>query len=234
MTPIGMNTGTSLRQRLLSLTLLTSGIGLLAGCGAFLVFDSYNAKNKTVGELRLTADLIGSNAAAALAFDDALNGAKLLQALRTLPHIRGAVLYHTEDHFFASYLRADLNGRYLFPIQLPGEIEWTAEKLTVVRPIILDDRILGKILVESDLQELHGRTVLYAKVTAAIAAGALLTVYFLTVLLGRGVTGPMQRLAQIARNVAEKSDYSLRAPALSGRELGQLSVDFNHMLDEIS
>jgi two-component system sensor histidine kinase/response regulator len=234
MTPIRTNAGISLRQRLLSLTLLTSGIGLLAGCGAFLAFDSYNAKNKTVRELRLTADLIGTNASAALAFDDARNGEKLLQALRTRPHIRCAVLYQTEDHFFASYLRDDLNGKYLFPIQPPGEVDWTAEKLTVVRPIILNDRVLGKILVESDLQELHGRTVLYAKVTAAIAAGALLTVYFLTVLLGRGVTGPMQRLAQIARNVAEKSDYSLRAPPLPGRELGQLSADFNHMLDEIS
>jgi hypothetical protein len=72
------NQGISLRQRLLILTLLTSGIGLLLGCGAYLVFDLHDGKVKSVQDLESVADLIGTNAAAALAFDDALNGAKLL------------------------------------------------------------------------------------------------------------------------------------------------------------
>ena len=80
----------------------------------------------------LTADLIGTNTAAALAFDDAMNGEKLLDALRTRPHIRGAALYESSGRFLASYLRADLKGQYLFPQKLPG-----------------------KILIESDLLELE-------------------------------------------------------------------------------
>ena len=137
------------------LTLLTSGIGVLVGCGAILIFDLHNAKSKTVRDLRLTADLIGTNAAAALAFDDAMNGEKLLDALRTRPHMRGAALYESSGRFLASYLRADLKGQYLFPQELPGEIEWTAQKLTVVRPIVLTDKVIGKILIESDLLELE-------------------------------------------------------------------------------
>ena len=53
-------TGISLRQRLLILTLLTSGIGLLLGCGANLFLELHNAKVKTVQDLRSTADLIGT------------------------------------------------------------------------------------------------------------------------------------------------------------------------------
>ena len=87
------STGMSLRQRLLLLTLLTSGIGLLLGCGAYLVFDLHDAKARTLEELESTADLIGSNAIAALTFDDAVNGERLLEALRTRPHIRGSALY---------------------------------------------------------------------------------------------------------------------------------------------
>jgi hypothetical protein len=60
--------GISLRQRLLILTLLTSGIGLLLSCGANLFLELHNAKVKTVQDLRSTADLIGANEAAALAF----------------------------------------------------------------------------------------------------------------------------------------------------------------------
>jgi PAS domain S-box-containing protein len=36
------------------------------------------------------------------------------------------------------------------------------------------------------------------------------------------------------RAVTEKGDYSVRTPLLAGKEMWQLSADFNHMLDEIS
>jgi PAS domain-containing protein len=225
------NSGISLRQRLLVLTLLTSGIGLLMGCGAYLAFDLHDAKQNEVQDLQTVADLIGTNSAAALAFDDALNGARLLEALKTRPHIRGAVLYRPDGHFFASYLRDDLNSRYLFPVAEHKGVTWTTDKLAVVRPIVVNEKLLGTIRIETDLQGMYGRMQLYLRVTAMIAAGVILTVYFLTIVLGRSVTGPIQRLAQ---TVAESRDYSQRAPLLSGKEMRQLSADFNHMLDEIA
>ena len=228
------NSGISLRQRLLILTLLTSGIGLLLGCGAYLLFDLHDAKANEVEDLESTADLIGTNSAAALAFDDALNGAKLLEALKTRPHIRGAVLYQPDGHFFASYLRGDLNGKYLFPEGNHEPVEWSTGRLTVIRPIVVNGKMLGTIRIETDLQGMYGRMQLFLRLTAAIAVGVILTVYFLTMVLGRSVTGPIQRLAQTVRAVAESQDYAQRAPILRGKEMRQLSADFNHMLDEIS
>lgn len=70
--------GMSLRQRLLLLTLLTSGIGLLLGCGAYLAFDLHDSRLRTVQELQSTADMIGTNAVAALAFDDPHTGIRRL------------------------------------------------------------------------------------------------------------------------------------------------------------
>ena len=224
----------SLRQRLLVLTLLTSGIGLLVGCGAFLAFDLHDAKQNEVEDLQTAADLIGTNSAAALAFDDALSGTKLLQALKTRPHIRGAALYRPDGHFFASYLRDDLSGKYLFPKAETNGVTWATDNLTVVRPIVVNEKLLGTIRIETDLHGMYDRMQLYLRVTALIALGAILTVYFLTIVLGRSVTGPIQLLAQTVRTVAESRDYSQRAPMLSGREMRQLSADFNHMLDEIS
>ena len=69
---------------------------------------------------------------------------------------------------------------------------------------------------------------------AAIAAGILVIVYLLTVVLGRSISEPIQRLAEMARRIAERSDYSLRAPPSQGKEMVQLSADFNPMLDGIS
>ena len=62
--------GISLRQRLLIPTLLTSGIAPLLSCGANLFLELHNASMKTDPDLRSTADLIGTNEAAALAFQE--------------------------------------------------------------------------------------------------------------------------------------------------------------------
>ena len=60
----------SLRQRILLLTMLTSGIGLVLGSAGNLFFDIRSAKEHKVEQLQLTADLIGTIARASLAFDD--------------------------------------------------------------------------------------------------------------------------------------------------------------------
>jgi PAS domain S-box-containing protein len=224
----------SFRQRLLRLTLMTSGIGVLLGCGAFLYYDLQQARVRAVENLTSVADLVGTNESAALAFDDAMNGSKLLEALRTRPEIRGAALYRPDGHFFASYLRTDLAGRYLFPDAAAEGATWGDSTLTVVRPVMLDAKLLGRIRLELDLEQLNQRRRFYFQMTAGIAFGALLIVYFLTAFLGRAITLPIRILAETARAVSEFGDYTRRAPALRGREMRQLGADFNHMLAEIS
>src|SRR5262249_28474503 len=105
----------SLRKRFLLLTMLTSGIGVLLGCSVFYFYDSYGARERKAEEMRSVADLVGTNSAASLAFDDPLNGAKLLDALATRENIRTGVLYRKDGSFFASYVRPGWNGRLLIP-----------------------------------------------------------------------------------------------------------------------
>jgi two-component system sensor histidine kinase/response regulator len=71
----------SLRQRLLLLTMVTSGIGVVFGCFSFLFYDSHAARQQKVEELQSTADLIDTNSTAALVFGDASGGSKLLEAV---------------------------------------------------------------------------------------------------------------------------------------------------------
>jgi len=80
--------GLSIRQRLLMLTMLTSGIGVLLGCAAYLVYDIHADRLQKAEEIQSLSALVGTNAVAALAFDDAEGAAKLLESLRTRPHVR--------------------------------------------------------------------------------------------------------------------------------------------------
>ena len=223
----------SLRQRLLFLTMLTSGIGVLLGCLGFLAYDMHVAKEHKEEDLRSMADLIGTNSTAALAFDDAISASKLLEALATRSQIRLGVLYKPAGAYFASYLRADLNGKMPPPVRSPEGMVWSSNRLAYSLPVRLENKTLGWLYLESDITDLRERLQRFEQLTAFIALISLLVVYLLTAMLQRGITRPIQNLAAIARSIAIEKSYSLRAPLLSGRELRQLGADFNHMLDEI-
>ena len=223
----------SLRQRLLLLTMLTSGIGVLVGCLGFLAYDMQVAREHKEEDLHTVADLIGTNSAAALAFDDAMSASKLLEALGTRSQIRLGVLYKLDGTYFASYTRADLSGKILPPSRQPDGMIWVHGRLAYSLPVRLENKVLGWLYLESDITDLRERLQRFEQLTALIALVSLLVVYLLTAMLQRGITRPIQDLAAIARSIAAEKFYSLRAPLLAGRELRQLGADFNHMLDEI-
>ena len=229
-----LHRGMSLRHRLLLLTLLTNGAALLLGCGAFLLFDLHDTRVRAVQELQSTADLIGTNAVAALAFDDPDSGDKLLAALSTRPHILRAELIASDGGLFASYSRSDVQ-KVESPFHAGNNpVEWARDKLSVERSIVSDSRPMGKIRIESDLDALREQMARSLRVTAVVAAGLLVVVYLLSGILGRSITAPIRLLAETARTIAQKKAYSQRAPRLDGAEMRQLGEDFNVMLDEIS
>jgi PAS domain S-box-containing protein len=223
----------SLRQRLLLLTMVTSGIGVVLGCIGFLAYDMHVARQQKVEELRSTADLLAVNSTAALEFDDALAGAKLLEALRTRPQIRAGAFYLPDGTYFASYVRADLQGKLLLPERGPQGMLWTKDRLTFTSPVFLGPRVIGSLYLEANLADLQERLQRFEQLTVILAMGSLLFVYFLTAALQRGITRPIQVLAAVARSIANEKTYTLRAPPLEGRELRQLSADFNNKLEQI-
>jgi len=224
----------SIRKRLLLLTMLTSAIGVLPGCIGYLIYDYRQERRQKMEEVQSLAAIIGTNAIAALAFDDAESATRLLESLHTRPHIRMGVLYNHDGAFFASYIRPDLTGMVLAPrAEQSGEV-WEQDRLKVTSPVFLDGRDLGSLYLEKDLDDLQERTWRSLKLTASIAGMSLLVVYFLTATLQRSVTGPITKLAEIVRWIAAEKTYLLRAPPLAGKELSQLGADFNHMLEEIA
>jgi two-component system, sensor histidine kinase and response regulator len=225
--------GASLRQRLLLLTMLTSAMGMALGYTAFFLYDVHSAKERKVADLQATADLIGTNATAALAFDDATGGTELLEALQTRKDIRRAVLLRADDTILAIYMRSDLRSPETAPIQPAKQLFWGKNFISVYAPINTSSRAVGSLYLEAGLSDLRERRSRFEQVIALIAAASLVLVYFTTVALQRSISGPILELAGLARAVAAHQSYSQRAPALAGRELRQLGADFNHMLGEI-
>jgi hypothetical protein len=195
----------SLRQRLLLLTMVTSGIGVLFGCFSFLFYDSHAARQQKVEELQSTADLIGTNSTAALVFGDASGGSKLLEALGTRPRIRAGILYLPEGALFASFIRTDIQGTFHVPVRPPQGMVWKKDSLTLSSPVSLHGRLIGTLYLESGLLDLKQRQRLFEQLTLAIAMGCLLLVYILTAALQRGITSRF-RLWRLSRDRLRTSE----------------------------
>src|SRR5256714_11589859 len=160
--------------------MLTSGIGLVRGCLGFLVFDMHSAREQKVEDLRSAADLIGTNPTAALAFDDAMGGSRLLAALSTRGQIRMGVLYRSDGTHFASYMRADLNAKIL-PRHPPTDgLVWSRNLLTYTSPVRLEERRLGWVFPGAGITAPPGRPRPFVQIAALLSPARPPFVFFLS------------------------------------------------------
>ena len=223
----------SLRQRLMLFAMATSGLGLLLVCAGFFYYDIHDFRAKKISGIESTAELLAANANAALAFSDSSAGDQILGTMRMRSSTRSAVLYQPDGQLFASYVRRDLTSQYVPPKRPPEGIAWGKDSLSFGTTVYLEDKPVGTLYLEDDLSDLHARIIHFAWVSAVMASVCLLIVYLLSVRLRQTIVRPIYDLAWTARLVASVKDYSLRAPQGQGKELRQLSADFNHMLEQI-
>jgi len=223
-----------LHWRLMLLTMVSSCVGLLVAIMMFLVYNDHLTREHKVEEIQSAADLVGTNSVAAVVFEDDEECSRLLQALRTRRHIRQAALYSAEGSVVAQYRRSGslANPPKLKQLSL-GSLRWTADHLEYSQPLQLGDQKVGALYLEASLDDLREgrRNSLLATIPAFFLS--MMVVSLLTAILSSSLTRPIQSLANVASEVAERRNYALRAPDLGGAELGQLGRDFNHMLDVI-
>jgi two-component system, sensor histidine kinase len=79
-----------------------------------------------------------------------------------------------------------------------------------------------------------GRLLDYLLILAAVMATSFLVAALVSRRLQASVTEPILRVAQVARNVFTRRDFSLRAPKTSDDEVGILVDAFNDMLEEVA
>src|SRR5205085_2017313 len=106
-----------------------------------------------------------------------------------------------------------------FP-EKPGEdgTRFEGQKLQAFRPVILDGKRIGTIYLQADLTGILNRLKLFAGIAALVLAGAMLMALALASRLQRPITEPIVALADTARSIAERKDYSVRAAPRTQRE----------------
>ena len=205
---------------------------LLVACGAVLAYDQLASRDEMRNNLEVTADIIGHNSTAALAFRDQKAAEELLSGLKAKPHVAIAFLYLEDGHPFASFHR-DPHLRPLAPPLLPEGSRFEHGELTVYKHILLGGQSIGTIYLKSDIEELRDRLLRFGGIVLAILLGTLLLATALSSRLQRVVSEPIAHLALVAKTVSGQKNYGVRASKASDDDLGKLAETFNEMLSEI-
>jgi signal transduction histidine kinase/ActR/RegA family two-component response regulator/HAMP domain-containing protein len=221
-----------LRQRLMAIMLMTSAAVLLLTCAGFLTYEILTFRQSTLRQLSTVAAIVADNSTAVLAFEDEPGAREILSALKAEPHIEQAGLYDSEGKLFSVY--PENHPRSEFPPRLLADgFRFDEGYLMGYQPVEQGDKRLGTLFVKSNLHAVSARLRLYGAVATLVAGVALLLAYVLSRMLQRQISSPIMALADTARAVSDRGDYSVRAVPEGNGEIGLLTDAFNRMLTRI-
>jgi len=222
-----------IRQKLMAILLLTSGVVVVLTCAAFLTYEFVTFRQTTLKNLSTLGRIIAANSTASLAFQNEADAREILSALRAEPHIVAAGLYDKDGKLFARY-PADLPVAALPAAPDQDGYRFEHSHLVGYAPVAqASNARLGTLYLQSDLTAVYGTLRLAGAIAALVMGVSLLVAYLLSATLQGTISRPILALAHTAKGVSERHDYSVRAPKLGADELGLLTDAFNQMLSRI-
>ncbi len=221
--------GLKIRGKLISITLITSVIGLLLAGIGLIIYDKKTTQQYMATELSVIAQIIADRSTAAMAFEDKTLARENLSALRARKSIVSACIYNNSSELFATYMNGKLDSPCPAKPSQQGS-NFDQNYLHLFQPILIEDDQVGTVYIRSDLRDIDTRLYNFAiAVTVVIILAAILGFLFSSV-LQKIITGPLSKLVNTAKDVSEKKDYSVRVEKESNDELGLLVDAFNEML----
>ncbi len=221
----------SIRGKLIQIITLTSVVALSLAAAAFFAQTWYFGREAASEDLSATTTVIAENSVAAVAFDDPEAASEVLDALRRIPGVVSAAIFTANGDpltTFQSYPDAPS-----CPPSARRSTEFTSGHLLARARIELDGHVIGSVCARSEMRTLRSRLRGQAIILLLVVVGCGGLAWLLSTRLQRAISGPVVALAQVAEQVSENQDYSLRARKTSDDELGVLVERFNEMLEQI-
>lgn len=223
---------TSLRQQLTRAAMLTTLLAILFSAGALITYELSVYRTAGIADLRAQADLIARSTAAAVEARDAQVARDNLALLRNQPRIQAAAVYGLDGTLIASHTPS--GGALRARVPLDAETwgpRFSGSTLEMTQAIERNGKRLGLLYLKAEHEVWH-RLAAFALIVLAVGAISLAAAYYLFVHLQRRITAPLEKMTDVARDVIDTHDWSLRAPATDYKDVGVLVDAFNRMLSE--
>src|ERR1700722_12566183 len=199
----------SIARRLTWMNMLVSAAALVLACAAFIGYDLITFRSTIVRNLSTQAQIIGSNSASALLFNDPQAAETTLSALSAAPDVLSAVIYTPDAQPLAIYSRDKDDSIPAAPALAEGQIEVhgiNSKEILLVRSIVFKGRPIGTVYIRSDLEELNRRLMRYAGIAGVVLLASLLAALLVSSIFRRSIAKPIADLVEVAGVVAHDKD----------------------------
>ncbi|MCX5874850.1 MAG: PAS domain S-box protein [Deltaproteobacteria bacterium] len=227
-------TNLSIRKKLPLIVVATCLSALLLAGIAFLANQRRDTRAALVEHASTIAKVIASRSTAAIIFDDKKTAAENLAVLSLLPQVDEAGIFLTDSSLFASYIKQGHHEHWPQQISLTYSYTFNTDGFGLYEPINLDGKQLGMVYIQTNLAQYNHKLLEQSSIAVLITIITLFMAFLLSRRALKNISQPIAELAALTRHVAERNDYTVRAPAQSSQdEIGCLVDDFNNMLVQI-
>ena len=217
-------------RKLVVVMMLTSLVALLLAATGFTTHQVLSFRSSMTARLYSLADIIGTNSAGALAFEDDAAAERIVASVEGQPYIVTACLYTQEGRGLAAFSRANAT-------MCPADAEAFGEVedgfLVLLHRVMYAGEPVGSVGLMADRQELWASLRQEAIIVFVLLIGALGATWGLASFLQHLISGPVLHLVEVAKTATQESDYSVRAIPSGDDEVGLLCNTFNSMLEQI-
>jgi signal transduction histidine kinase/DNA-binding response OmpR family regulator/HPt (histidine-containing phosphotransfer) domain-containing protein len=218
-----------IRGKLISITLVTSVMGLLIAGIGLIVYDQKASQQYMATELSVIAQIIADRSTAAMAFEDQNSATENLAALKARKSIVSACIYDSSSNVFATYMNEKLDSPCPAIPSKQGS-EFDADYLHIFQSILIENDLVGTVYIRSDLRDIDARLYNFAIAVSIVIILAAIMAFLFSSVLQKIITRPLTKLVTAAKGVSDKKDYSVRVEKEGEDELGLLVDAFNEML----
>ncbi len=172
-------------RRILIFGILSATISLFLAIMGFGIAEFYKIKSESVRKLESQLDILGYNLQPTLLFDDREAASKILLSLEQDNSINRIVLYKDDGQEFAGYVRVNEKGN-----------------LSLVRLIIYENRVIGRLEIEAIYATLFNRYATYFLISLIILILSIPATYILS--------APLRKQAALGVRQLEQQTHRLR------------------------
>lgn len=226
----------SIRTKLTALMLLLTVAPFGVALAIVVTRDVRQLARERLQGVQLVARALSEYAAADIAFEDVDAAQRDLASLAGLADIDAAGLFDNSGRSIANYpagVSLTTIPKEQLAAVVPGHIVEEDDHIDIYQPVSFKGTRYGTLVLQTSTASLFVRRWEYLVGVSLFALGGLAAAVVLAVVLQRMLARPILELTQIARNVAERDDYSLRMTTNRSDELGVLSTAMNRMIVEV-
>jgi len=223
----------AIKHKLILIIMSTCIAALFLASVILLLFERGEYRKETIDSISCYAEMIGDNCRAALAFEDAEDARETLKSLQAESSIVFACVYTKDDKVLAQYQPPDIKNEFTPPVCKKEGNKFGSDFFRLFKQIKDGNEIIGTVFIQLELNQMKTMIWLKAGTIALVGLTCALVAFLVSSRVQSIISGPILSLAEVAKAVSEKDDYTARAVKKSNDEIGLLIDAFNEMLEQI-